>query len=495
MGVVVLAAAGSGRVSASGSRLGWASGELGRPSAQRPIVGRAITLPPALFEAGAVGSGSLVTPAQAAAVVRALWQRWETALITSDTRALTQLVAQGPLLSAEISECVVASTRCVYETSPRPIRGIDVVVPLQHQYPIHFLAETETTDTINESDGLVGEQPWVELQILTKVSAQAPWKLSFDSGYSSATASAAPSFLPFAETPAGPTVAAGGQDLYNPPPQRPPPIAPNRFLQVYAAYLQSYKDTGHAPAHTMILPDGSSNGAGQQLASARQGSVYLGYRRHYQLTPDPGAGEWEFAVTGSAQMICGSIRDTETDIPLQGLLYQNPAENNWGLPLPTGNYLQISLATEHETCIYVVQGGLDAVGNNTYTFRVTGKRASSDLVALETDYGVLAAQIHQYATKLTSCEKAHLLAPSCTKQFAASAEQQFAQFYRLLIGSDQFPARLRGKAAQLAATARQLTLLSAQLASHGQTTELTSKIETNEKNLSHQYKTLAKDLS
>ena len=339
LGLVALDGGSAAAAGAPSLRSGVSSGESVRPSAGHLIVGKAITLPPALFEAGAVGSGSLITPSQANAVATAMWQRWETALITSDTRALSQLVSPGALLSAEVEECAVASARCVFETAPRPIRGLNMVVPLQPRYPIRFLAEVETTETVNESDGLVGQQPWVELQILTKASSHASWKLSFDSGYDSSSGGRPP-YLPFAETPAGPALPGGGQDQYNLPPQRPPPIATSQFLPVYAAYLQSYKDTGHAPAHSLILPDGGANGAGEQLASARQGSVYLGYRRNYQLTADPGAGEWEFAVSGSAQMICGSIRDTETDSPLQGLLYQNPAENNWGPPLPTGNYLR-----------------------------------------------------------------------------------------------------------------------------------------------------------
>ncbi len=423
-----------------------------------------------------------------------MWQRWETALITSDTRALSQLVSPGPMLSAVIDECAVSSTRCVYETAPRPIRGLNPIVPLQRRYPIHFLVEIKTTDSVHESNGLVGEEPWVELQILTKASAQASWKLSFDTGYDGVNGGQ-PSFLPFAETPAGPTLPGGGQDLYNLPPQRPPPVPTSRFLPLLAAYYQSYKDTGHAPPRSLILPDGSSDGAGQRLALARQDSVYLGSRSHYQLTADPGAGEWEFAVTGSAQMVCGSIRDTDTTTALPGgLMYQNPQEANYGVPLPTGNYLQLVRLTEHETCIYVVKGGLDAVGDNTFGFQLTGKLANNDLVALETNYGVLAEQLSQYGTTLIACERVHPLAHSCVKPFAQNAEQQFAHFYDVVTGTEPFPARFSGEAARMAATARQLTLLSGQLAT-AQTMETIKKIETGEKTLSRQYKTLVTDLS
>src|ERR1043166_1324543 len=84
-----------------------------RPTPANLIVGKAITLPRALFEAGRPGSSSLIGVAQARDVAAAMWNAWETALVASDTRALSQLISPGPMLAGTINNCAYPGGRCV----------------------------------------------------------------------------------------------------------------------------------------------------------------------------------------------------------------------------------------------------------------------------------------------------------------------------------------------------------------------------------------------
>jgi hypothetical protein len=255
-------------------------------------------LPAALFEANPVGSPSLITPSQAADAAKVMWEQWESALVASDTRALTQLAAAGPLLAGTIDECALPSGRCVFETSPRPIMELHTIVPLQQVYPLYFLSEIRTMLYVDAANGLPVQEPWVELQILTKRTSQAPWQLRFDTGYNGANSSP-PSLLPFDLAAAGPTVPPGPRELYNAEVTQSPPVPADRFLQLLAAYWQSYKDTGRAPTPNTFVADGYTSGVGSQFAQHRQGSVYAGHRDSFRFSADGSAG------TGSSAPLAG----------------------------------------------------------------------------------------------------------------------------------------------------------------------------------------------
>ncbi len=259
------------------------------------------------------------------------------------------------------------------------------------------------------------------------------------------------------------------------------------------------REWNDAATQSAFISNGYTSGVGAQLARNRQGSVYAGHRDSFRFSEDAGAGSWMFAASGAYPLLCGSIRDLATFTPLKGFLYQNPDESNYGVPLRSGEYRKIMATVEHETCVYVVQGGLDAVGNNIYTSRVTGAlaklvpgQANTALSDLKTDYAVLAYEFAQYDRKFRSCERTH--ADACAKQFAASSEQEFALFERR-ISSNNFPARVSGQVDKLEATARKLTRLFEQLAAGAPTVATITKISAGKATLSRQYKTLVHALS
>lgn len=459
-----------------------------RPSPGRLIVGKAISLPAALFEANPPGSPSLVTPAQAADVARAMWAQWESALVASNTRAMTQLAA-GPLLTGRINECALPSGECVFEKSPRPITELHTIVPLQQAYPLRFLAEVRTTEYVNTASGLTALEPWVELQVLVKQTAQAPWQLRFDTGYNSGNGSP-PTLFTFNVTPDG----------YNPAPTQPTPVPVGRFLPLLAAYWQSFKDAGRAPVPNAFVDDGYTSGVGKQFAEHRTGSVYAGHRDTFRFGVDPRVGSWEFAVGGGFPFVCGAVRDVATFKPVGGLLNQSADESNYGIPLRPGEYRKIVTTADHLTCVYARGQALDTVGNTIYTPAVTGvfakhaprtkHRALDDL---ETAFSVLASQLGQYETKLRACARTHADL-ACSKLYATRAEHELALFERR-VRTDNLPPRVQGRVARLTATARSLTRLFGQLATGPPTAALTREVDSGFGRLELQYVAIVRALS
>jgi hypothetical protein len=398
-----------------------------------------------------------------------------------------------------MDDCALPSGRCVVETTPRPLLELHTIVPLQQSYPLDFLAEIRTTEYVNTSSGLTAHEPWVELQILTKQSAQAPWQLSFDSGYNG-VGTAPPPLLAFDLAPAGPSTSTSGQELYNPIPQQAPPVPTARFLPLLAAYWQSYQDTKHTPAGTDFVRDGYTSGVGERLATRER--IYADHRENFRLSADPTAPSWEFSAYGGYPLRCGTIRDVANDTPLKptGLLYQNADESNYGVPLRAGFYHRITRTTEDETCVYVAAGSLDAVGDNTYHSQVTGALAKKapaaqknpNLAKLETDYGVLAYEVGRYQKTLAICEQRHT--SGCVRPYALNAGREFALFARRL-GTNNFPTSAQRQVDKLAATARQLTLLFGDLATPAPPPTTSSKIAAAIITLEQQYTTLVHKLS
>jgi hypothetical protein len=333
-----------------------------KPSPANVIVGKAIRLPASLYLAS--DANPLITPSQARIVATTMWGLWERALVAKDTRALTQLIAPGPFLGGTLQQCVFPAGNCVFEKTPRTFTTLVPVVPVEHTYPLYFLAEFATTESVQDANGLSEVRPWVELQVLTKSSSTEPWRLSFDTGYDGIGANQPP-LLPFEQN----------GDLYNPAPSAAPIFPASAFLQILAMYWQSYKDTGQPPqVNNFFVNDGGTSGQGQQFAQVRQNSIYAGSVEHFTLSADPGAGEWRFTVSGGYPMECGSVLDTATNTGIKNeLLGQNQDETNFGWPLPPGSYRRITTKTVHETCIFADQNYLDAAGSETDTFAVTGE--------------------------------------------------------------------------------------------------------------------------
>ena len=437
-----------------------------------------------------------------------MWNAWQSALYTNDTRALSQLAVAGPMLDGTIYNCAFPSGRCLASPQRPKLGQLEVAVPRQRSYPLYFMSAILTTNDVQNSNGLSQVEPWMELQILTKTTRTAPWQLSFDSGYN-AIAGVQPPFPQF-DFGVGPYGPLHSDRAYNGNPavttvvtkgigKAPTVVTTDNYLPLLATYWQSYKDVGHAPGNSVFLDGGDSSGEGKSMAETREGSLYNGSRDTYKFAFDPHAGTWRFTVGGGYPLVCGSVLDAATVTPVEGLLNQNSDEVNYGVPLPPGSYFRITTSAEHEVCVSYALGGtnnslggLSVAGNDVYTSAVTGPRAPEDLVDLETDYGVLSSELAQYNTQYSECETSN--GKSCVKSLALNFAEQFAQFDNGLM-SYVFPPQFDVDVNALEKTAGKLNGLYESVSKTNGSTGDTSSIEKSVKNFKSEYKKLVRDLS
>jgi hypothetical protein len=161
----------------------------------------------------------------------------------------------------------------------------------------------------------------------------------------------------------------------------------------------------------------------------------------------------------------------------------------------------------HKTCVYVVQGGLGAAGNDIDTANVSGsgfvgvpgEPTSTPLSDLETQYGVLAGELVQDKNVLYSCQGS---ATACEKTFAGVSQQQFANFANQL---DELPSSTSaagdatsstaGDIAGLLRTTTELAELYGKISGGTQTSNTFASISTDSTALAKEYVQLVVALS
>jgi hypothetical protein len=437
-----------------------------------------------------------------------MWNAWQSALYTNDTRALTQLAVAGPMLDGTLNNCALVGS-CLSGATHRPTMSqLQTAVPKQRSYPLYFFSSIRTHALIKNNEGLPQEEPFLELQILTKASSTAPWKLSFDSGFDGPKGEQ-PVLLPFDFTN-GSNGTSGSVGSYNVTPtisafladptgKFSTKVSADNYLTLLAAYWQNYKLAGHAPRNSVIFAGGASSGEGKDLAEYRDGSVYAGSRSTYTFASDSPAGTWRFGVTGGYTMVCGSVLDTQTQTPVSGLLNQNSDEHNFGVPLPPGAYLKITTIAEHEVCLYPAAsgpndswGGLVVAGGNVFYSAVTGHLASEDLIDLDTEYGVLSSELAQFNKQYNTCTASN--GKSCVKSLAKNSADQFALFDNFLV-THNFLGKYGVDADALNKSARKLNMLYESISNGNETTGFISSIKQAEKDFLREFNKLFKDLS
>jgi hypothetical protein len=463
-----------------------AKGTVG-PTAGNLIVGKPIKLTSAFFLAGSQNKGVLITLADARKITIAMWNAWQTANNDNDTRALAQLGAPGAMLEGTIYNC--AMTGLCENANLRPKMGaFDMVVPRAQSYPLYFLAAIRTTDEVSNDGGPEVIEPWMDLEIITKASPSASWRLSFDTGYG---ANGAQPAFPNFQTTNFSTYPPDAVGAYSPPPTRSWSVPTKDYLSSLASYWQSYKDVGHAPADPKFVKGGDSSGYGEQLAEDLNGSTYNGTRREYQFSVDQAAGEWSFTVVGGFAMVCGTVQDNYTITPLSGVLNQDSDETNYGVPLAPGGYLKITTLAEHESCVYAASDGLAVLGYEEYDANVVGKLAPAVLVDLETTYDELLQSISRDAQLYESCGSK---SEKCLKTFAVESAEEFGSFANALSNS-VIPTNDESEAQPVEKTMRTLYNDFESIVHNDQTAETLPSIEKLERSFPGQFETLAQALS
>jgi hypothetical protein len=256
---------------------------------------------------------------------------------------------------------------CTYKTYPfykpcprQPFLGLSVVVPIEPHYPLYFLAQYKTRDEFISNPVL--ETTYyggaLDLDVLTKRSPSAPWRLSFSTETSSPTKTP-PAFVNVV------TMKGVGYDDGLDGPVgfiMTGPMA--KVPDLFAAYYQAWKDTGAPPPGTDILGGTFTSDMGAQIAAGgEQGAVSGGTRLDAYWKADVATtGVWRFGARLTAAgnfgednpflMECFSLEvdNVYTPGPGEGALVQRESQIDYGPGLAPGVYSRIVESTLHNSC-------------------------------------------------------------------------------------------------------------------------------------------------
>ena len=279
--------------------------------------------------------GVTVDPAQAARIVDTLWPVREQALDTDDVSTLAEFET-GSALQGDTADLVAIACGCP-APRPRPIVTSNLFVPRQSSYPSWFISEVTTSP-------VEGSSPDVSLMVMTRASAQAPWMVSLETGYSFATGKAWVDATPASMT--------GGFDL---------PMAPrNELPKDLAAYYQHWADDGASPPTTPFASGVFTSAIGQTQVTLDKTLAAEGQVHHvvysYDLVHD---GDWAVAANNVEEqssygwaLSCGTVRyeAVTTLAPGAQPIVQPPDLSTWGSTLPAGQYTKITQWGLHESC-------------------------------------------------------------------------------------------------------------------------------------------------
>ena len=283
----------------------------------------------------------LVTPEQAKQLVQAFWTVREQGLSHSnpDTIHAIEDAAAGEY------DAIGCTYGCP-PPSPRPLKAVQVMVPLQKSYPAAFMAQVLTTE-YHSSDALV------EIMVYTRKSASVPWFLSFDTEYSGLNT--------LHEFPAGP-------DTFDQPPAPSKAVDYSALPSQLAAYWQYWKTNGVAPPGTHFEPGAftSEQGLGTYQAWVQYRAQGIAEHTTYTAgTPQDGA--WSFAVNvedGKGQieegdvLTCATVRfhSVSTPIAPARTVVQDTGGEPYGNLLRPGEYSSVTVTGLHESCMLTRPG-------------------------------------------------------------------------------------------------------------------------------------------
>lgn len=305
-------------------------------------------------------SGVTVDPAEANAVVRAVWPAREQALYQRNASTIARLET-GSAAAWDVIRCTAGCP----PPSPRDLIALRTFVPRQRLYPARFMAEVRTT-TDDHSE------PYIEIMIFTRSDPREPWRLALDSGYAGVAA--------MSETP---VADSSGFDA-TPIPESPDP---GTLPSSLAAYWQHWKDTGTPPTDNVFTPGYWTDEQGQYLYSYKQTLLQRGQVESVTYSADADAdGVWTFALNEVAngktttgwRLSCGTVHYQATVVPLAAgsALIQSADQSEWGTLLAPGPYSQITNVGLHQSCFLIEVGypGVGVVGGNGGLIKVAGVR-------------------------------------------------------------------------------------------------------------------------
>ena len=342
----------------------------------------------------------LLSAAGARAVAMSFWGRWQSALSRADVTAIRQMTVAGPVQDDFLLGCTYKHYAFFEPCTAEPFLGLSVVVPIETEYPLYFLAEFHTRSQFVKNYELdtsyLGGA--LDLDVLVKAGPDAPWRLSFGGGEGSSNLTPPP-FL-------GATTMthAGAEDGLDVPSLTILHGAADAVPNLLAAYYQSWRDAGAAPAHTPVLSGPFTSTIGEVLATdGPQGAVSDGTRwSAYWKAEMATTGVWAFPVKlSNTQHLFGAnpylmecfpmeVESIGTPGPGEKVLVQRGSQIDFGPGLAPGIYSRVVQWTLHYPCVatdgkhYAVYGygQGDVYADSGSLVTATGQRPGRRHVAL-----------------------------------------------------------------------------------------------------------------
>ena len=296
-------------------------------------------------------SGSVITPEQAEAVVRAFWPLDERAKASNDQR-LTDMLETGP--AAEFDDAVTLDNLHRPELPNlrvvRQLNGVEVFVPRQTSFPASFMANVLATVYGTSPEGDPPGTVTVDVFVFWRPDASTTWRAALHSF--------GPTHLGVITNPTGsPYLAAlpGSRELT---------VDPKTVPALLAAYWQQYYLTGTPPESVFAAGRWTTEKMQALVKEVRQFTAQTGIQEQTEYFVDlQRDGLFEFAVNGGWDLTCFTVRYSLVQIPAAGrVLHQDLARNNYGGWLAPGEYQRVTTTGLRETCAWVPPAGYQGEG-------------------------------------------------------------------------------------------------------------------------------------
>jgi len=308
--------------------------------------------------------GVAITPAEAQTVAVGLWTMRQKAL-NAGSSAQLRAIETGVALTADLDilDAIDPACDCLGDYDVLAPSGVSALVPRTASYPASFVGEISSED-----DGL----SYVDVVVVTRVSASSSWTITLNSGFSLSGDDPAPlDRSGWTDDSHGASSSLDG--------------ALGRLADVWQqAKDTGLRDNGEFSDRSWLVSDELDD-----LASHRQDTPQdNGLRGHFTFEADPGAAPLEVRLVGG-DLLCGAIRETVVYTPAPGHAIEQDADQlAFGITVPPGAYREIDVVSEWQICLNQPTGSkVVAIGyDSTYSGGVTGRPEPSG-VTLPADPG------------------------------------------------------------------------------------------------------------
>jgi len=295
-------------------------------------------------------SGPVITPDQAAAVVRAFWPLDEQAKATNDQR-LTDMLETGP--AAEFDDAVTVDNlqrpnlpnlRVV-----RPMDGVEVFLPPQTSFPAYFLADVLTTVYGTSPQGDRPGTVMVDVFVFWRSDAKSTWRVALHSfGPTRLGVITNPTASPYLPAP------PGRRDLS---------VDPKTVPALLADYWQRYYVTGTPPQSVFAAGRWTTEKMEALVQEMRQFAARTGIQEQTEYFVDlKRDGLYEFTFNGGWDLTCFTVRYSAVQTRPGRPLHQDPGRSNYAASLAPGDYQRISISGLRQTCAWVPPAGYQGAG-------------------------------------------------------------------------------------------------------------------------------------